>query len=244
MNNRKPTETLRLFPSVAALVALLCVSSFALTDEQYEAMISSPDWSCRFTDKANSAHLSDGSADTERTLSLVNIRCDGLGKNKSSHYIFMIACEARARDSVYDLSECAKLGFSKTKTWRIANANLANADKSSGPFKYGGSCRYQFPNPISLGRMTPDGKYDISCVNTVNCTNSKKSPVHFLAACDASALTTVNGKLTAVCPLVNDCLAKPLPLTPAFTQAELDNLYPNNQSTVSLPVTASTSHRK
>jgi hypothetical protein len=242
MSDRKQ-KNLILFPGVLALLTLFCVPSFGLSDEQYEAMISSPDWSCRFTDKANSAHLSDGSPDTERTLSLVNIRCDGLGKNKSSHYIFMIACEARARDSVYDLSECAKLGFSKTKTWRVGNANLANADKSSGPFKYGGSCKYEFPKPVSLSRMTPDGKYDISCINTVDCTDSKKSPVHFLAACDASALTTVNGKLTAVCPRVNDCLANALPLTPAFTQAELDDLHPDNKATASVPATANASHR-
>jgi hypothetical protein len=244
MVNPKLKMSLQFFPCLTVFLVLFCSPSFGLSDEQYEAMISSPDWSCRFTDKANSAHLSDGSPDTERTLSLVNIRCGGLGKNKGHYHTFMIACDARGRDSVYDLKDCAKSGFSKTKTWRVGPATLATSTKSSGPFKYNGSCNYEFPKPGALSRMTPDGKYDISCVNPVNCVDSKRSAVHFILSCDASGLVKVDGKSTAICPQVNDCLAKALPLTPAFTQAELDEHHAGNQSTVSLPVTANTSHRK
>jgi hypothetical protein len=223
MSNRKQNNLI-LFPGVLALLSLFCVPSFGLSDEQYEAMISSPDWSCLFADKVNSAHLSDGSRDTERTISVVNIRCDGLGNNTGFYHIFTIACNARGRDSVYDLKDCATSGFSKTKTWWLGRAILATTTKSSGPFKYNGSCKYESSKPTSLSRIKPNGKYDISCVNPVNCVDSKSSAVHFFLSCDASGLLKADGKSTAICPQVNDCLAKALPLTPAFTQAELDNL--------------------
>lgn len=59
---------------------------------------------------------------------------------------------------------------------------------------------------------------EFACVSSYSC---KRDPAKKLVAC-----TSVKEGAKDVCPQVNDCLGKPLPIAEAYTRVELDDMVP------------------
>jgi hypothetical protein len=202
---------------------------------ELESLVQSPDWSCKYTHKVNLAHMSDGSIDRDRTLTLASVRCDGTGVKNGSWKTYVLGCKAPGRDETFTLKKCIKNSLLETGEIRWSEAVLSNISKRVGSDKYGRTCKYISKTPMVVSKIKSSGRWDNLCATPIACDRFDSGPKHFVVACDALSLTKVKGSELAVCPQVNDCVDNELPLSAAFSEEELAQLQQRARLTSSDP---------
>ncbi len=209
-----------------SLVSVFFAVNVMGSDEDGYALLSlmnSSDWFCKYDQKVNLNHLSDGRV-AKVGVSFASIRCIYSGPGTRDDRRFTGACRAAAPNTILSLEDCmvaaSKDGHAGDITW---GTTVESSQKSSRPVdKWGRRCTYA-DKPFQLVRRSErePGRFDGLCATPISCDNYDRGPKHFIVACDGVGITKLNGREVVECPNVVDCVENELPLTPAFTAAEL-----------------------
>ncbi len=218
-----------------SLVSVFFAVNVMGNDEDGSALLSlmnSSDWFCKYEQKVNLNHLSDGSI-AKVGVSFASIRCIYSGPGTHDDRRFTGVCRAAAPNTILSLEDCMVAASKDGHAGHITWGEAAKApEKSSGVVdKWGRRCTYNFqPHQLSRHSEKVPGRFDWLCATPISCDNYDRGPKHFIVACDGVGSTKLNGREVVECPNVVDCVENELPLTPAFTATELTQSRAHNTS--------------
>jgi hypothetical protein len=185
-------------------------------------VISSPDWVCNYSQKANLAHSADGSvAATVMTISKVT--CIGQNAEKGTYIPFETTCLSPSRDVLPNLKDCVESAKNDSSKFVWAFGEVTKTAKRVGPDKYGRKCIYNTLDKKAriAYRLFADGKYDAVCATPLDCDNFNKGPKHWIVACKADQTRRADGEMDEFCPQPADCVDNELPLTEPHAAIDL-----------------------
>ncbi len=187
------------------------------------ALMNSRDWFCKYDQKVNLNHLSDGNV-AKVGVSFASIRCIYSGPGVRQERPFWRACRAASPNTILSLEDCIVADIKDATAGDITWSEAAKSPQESSEVvdKWGRECKYA-DKPLQLSRRSEKvpGRFDWLCATPISCDNYDRGPKHFIVACDGVGVTKLNGREVVECPNVVDCVENELPLTPAFTATEL-----------------------
>ncbi len=176
---------------------------------------------------------------------LYKVKCEKVRGQAEAEVDLRIMCKL-AGNQCLDLNDCAKelpeyeideMG------WKAVELDPQPAD-GANVLKFGDKCQYVETKPTIIYRQLPNQpantprekiKSDTMCASPVkNCRMPEGLKGSFLATCDSGHLKT--GKKEISCPPPQDCLARPIPLQPAFTISQAAELSSSAGRPTSAPV--------
>ncbi len=148
------------------------------------ALMNSRDWFCKYDQKVNLNHLSDGNV-AKVGVSFALIRCIYSGPGVRQERPFWRACRAASPNTILSLEDCIVADIKDAPAGDITWGEAAESPEKSSRVvdKWGRICKYA-DQPLQLSRRSEKepGRFDWLCATPISCDNYDRGPKHFIDA--------------------------------------------------------------